>query len=176
MVSQATRQRVFPVTAPGKCSLAEAFKGAMRNIAGTVTIITTEIDGQRSGMAVTSVVSLSMEPPSVIFCINRDSSIYHPLLGRGAAVINILSVDHSNLCGVFSGKEKGSARFGYGHWSQRPDGLPFLEDATGVLVARVEQQLVFGTHGVFAGEVLEVDGRGKGRPLVYLNGQLRKGA
>ncbi|MEX0730737.1 MAG: flavin reductase family protein [Aquisalimonadaceae bacterium] len=151
-----------------------AFKIAMRDMAGTVAIISTELDGERHGMAATSVVSLSMDPPSVLFCVNRSASIHEPLTQRGLASINILSEQQAPLCKIFSGGEKGGDRFDHGDWITGPEGLPCLTDAMETLIVRAEQQFVYGTHGVFSGEILQVLPNGGIKPLVYLNGNFLK--
>lgn len=142
----------------------------MRDIAGSVAIIATERDGDRFGMAATSVVSLSMEPPSIVFCLNRNASLYAPLVARGAACVNVLSKDQAALCGIFSGKEKGSARFDHGRWICGTGRLPMLEGARQVLFVRTQEQFQFGTHAVFSGEVTDVRTGGGASPLVYLDG------
>jgi flavin reductase (DIM6/NTAB) family NADH-FMN oxidoreductase RutF len=150
-------------------ALTDALRGLMRQMAGTVAIIATEHEGQWHGMAATSVVSLCMEPPALLFCVNRSASIYQPLLGRGAACINLLSREQSDLCGIFSGKEKGAARFQHGTWTAGHEGLPCLEGALGHLFVRANQECAYGTHGVFSGALIEAT-VGGGDPLVYLNG------
>lgn len=147
-----------------------AFRTAMRDMAGTVAIISTEVEGERHGMAATSVISLSMDPPSVLFCVNRDASIHGPLMRRSAAAINILGNDQASLCKVFSGGEKGAARFRHGTWHTGPEGLPCLAEAVETLVVRCQEQFAHGTHTVFSGDILNVLPGTARSPLVYLNG------
>lgn len=147
----------------------DTFRGLMRQMAGTVAIIATEHEGQWHGMAATSVISLCMEPPALLFCVNRAASIYEPLLARGAASINLLSREQSELCAIFSGKEKGAARFRHGSWVAGHDGLPRLEGAVGQLFVRTRQECAYGTHGVFSGALVAA-GSSSADPLVYLNG------
>lgn len=51
-----------------------AFKTAMRHLAGAVAVITTGAGEARTGFTATSVSSFSMEPPTLIVCLNRTSS------------------------------------------------------------------------------------------------------
>ena len=48
----------------------DEFKQAMRHLAGGVTIIATEHEGCRTGMAATAVCSVSADPPTILICIN----------------------------------------------------------------------------------------------------------
>jgi flavin reductase (DIM6/NTAB) family NADH-FMN oxidoreductase RutF len=150
--------------------LAEQFRRVMRQMAGTVTLITTELDGSNYGMAATSVTSLSMAPASVVFCVNKTASIYEPLLARGVACINVLSEHNAHLCPIFSGKEKGEQRFKYGDWRLGAERIYFLEDALAHFFIKTEQVGFFGTHGVFIGSVMRTCVDAARKPLVYLDG------
>ncbi|HEV7834506.1 MAG TPA: flavin reductase family protein, partial [Caballeronia sp.] len=57
------------------------FRSAMRHLAGGVSVITVGRGKDITGMTVTSVSSLSVDPPALIVSINRDSSSW-PLLKR----------------------------------------------------------------------------------------------
>ena len=64
-------------------AVAEAdFRGAMRHLVGGVSVVTVGRGEDISGMTVSSVASLSVDPPSLIVSISRTSSSW-PLLLRG---------------------------------------------------------------------------------------------
>jgi Flavin reductase like domain len=50
------------------------FKQAMRHLIGGVSVITTGSGETRTGLTVTSAVSLSLDPPTMLVCVNRDAS------------------------------------------------------------------------------------------------------
>ena len=52
------------------------FKEAMRRLAGTVTIVTVSNGEERHGTTATAVTSLSMDPPSILVCFNKDSRLH----------------------------------------------------------------------------------------------------
>jgi flavin reductase (DIM6/NTAB) family NADH-FMN oxidoreductase RutF len=65
------------------------FRGAMRHLTGGVSVITVGRGKDVSGMTVTSVTSLSVDPPTLLVSINRDASSF-PLIRRyGAFGVNI---------------------------------------------------------------------------------------
>jgi flavin reductase (DIM6/NTAB) family NADH-FMN oxidoreductase RutF len=150
--------------------LSDSFRQLMRQMAATVTLITSEHDGHWYGMAATSVVSLTLEPPAVLFCVNRDASLYAALLARGAACINLLSREQADLCGIFGGQKRGAARFRHGEWSASHDGLPRLESAAGHIIVRSRCQFEYSSHGVFLGEVMHVNAAEGAESLIYLDG------
>ncbi|MFX8016041.1 flavin reductase family protein, partial [Acinetobacter baumannii] len=57
------------------------FRGAMRHLTGGVSIITAGRGKDITGMTVTSVTSLSVDPPTLLVSINRDASSF-PLIRR----------------------------------------------------------------------------------------------
>ena len=92
-----------------------AFKTAMRQLPGGVTVITAGRDGDISGMTVSSFVSLSVDPPTVLVSISRSSSSWPLIQMRGVFGANILAADQTLLADRFSGKGglSGPERFGH---------------------------------------------------------------
>ena len=50
------------------------FIKAMRKLVYPVSIISTQVGGNKFAITVSSVTSVSIEPPSLLVCINRESS------------------------------------------------------------------------------------------------------
>src|SRR5438874_10498758 len=104
------------------------FHTAMRSLAGGVSVITAGSGSEISGMTVTSVSSLSVDPPALIVSINRASSSF-PLLKRyGFLGVNILNADQFDIAERFTGKDglKGADRFAGAKWTTRASGVPLL--------------------------------------------------
>ena len=59
------------------------FIQAMRGVASTVSVVSAKTDDIRHAMTAISVVSLSMEPPSMLVCVNKEASI-HNILSVGS--------------------------------------------------------------------------------------------
>ena len=72
---------------------ADDFRGAMRHLTGGVSVITAGRGRDVSGMTVTSVSSLSVDPPSLIVSINRTASSWPLIQRHGAFGVNILTAD-----------------------------------------------------------------------------------
>jgi len=147
------------------------FRAAMRRLAGGVALVTTFHDGARHGMTATSVTSLSMDPPSLLACVNRSASMHDPLRRGGLYCVNLLRADQAELGLVFATKPEGEARFRAGDWTTDGDGLPALRDCLASMSCRVAATAEFGTHTVFMGNVREVRLSGAVDPLIYLDGQ-----
>jgi hypothetical protein len=57
------------------------FRDAMQNFVGNVSVLTAGTGDERSGLVVTSAISLSADPPLLLACVNRNSSTW-PLIER----------------------------------------------------------------------------------------------
>lgn len=154
--------------------LSAAFRAAMRRMAATVTIVSTQHRGVRHGMTATAVTSVSMEPPSLLVCINHDASIHAPLCHSGRFCISILAAGHDEHCHAFSGRKEGEERFDDGDWAS-DDGVPYLADAQANLFCTVARRMTHGTHTVFVGNVTHVRVDDRRTPLVYVDGALANG-
>ena len=76
------------------------FRGAMRHLTGGVSVITAGRGKDVTGMTVTSVASLSVDPPTLLVSINRDASSF-PLIRRyGAFGVNILNADQLDVADI----------------------------------------------------------------------------
>lgn len=154
----------------------DEFRSAMRHFAGNVSVITVGTPGNRSGLVATSAVSLSVDPPQIIVCINRESSSW-PLFGRfGHFAVNALTASHQEIADRFAGRggHKGEARFERGVWLKGRTGAPLLDDAAVALDCRLEESIDRATHSILIGRVMEVRVRGEDAGgLVYWRGHYR---
>jgi flavin reductase (DIM6/NTAB) family NADH-FMN oxidoreductase RutF len=151
--------------------LVQGMKQAMRRLAASVVVVTARDGDARYAMAASSCTSLSMEPPSILLCVNRTASIY-PILDHGKDFcINVLSGSHEAVSVACSGAMKGEDRFRTGDWQNDPDtNVPFLSDAQASLICAVDDIHHYGTHGIFVGKVKRVHLHGDVYPLIYVNG------
>lgn len=144
------------------------FRAAMRRLAATVTIVTATDGDRRHGMTATAVTSLSMDPPSLLICLNRKTLLHDILLGARRFCVNVLHSDHAELSAAFAGRLSAEDRFGIGDWDHS-NGLPVLANAQTALVCRRTAAMPFGTHTIFVGEVESVSNREEIAPLIYEN-------
>jgi flavin reductase (DIM6/NTAB) family NADH-FMN oxidoreductase RutF len=149
------------------------FRNAMRQLTGGVSIVTAGIGWDISGMTVTSVSSLSVDPPSLIVSINREASSW-PLVRRyGFFGVNILTADQIDIAERFTGKDglKGAERFAGTHWTTRVSGVPLLTDALAAIDCEVEDVVERHSHAIVIGRVLDVTVSPRTAALAYWQGQ-----
>jgi flavin reductase (DIM6/NTAB) family NADH-FMN oxidoreductase RutF len=147
-----------------------ALREGLRRLAKAVVVITCRHNGVRFAMTATAVSELSMEPPSLLICVNRTASLYAPLAAKAGFCVNILHHSHTDISALCSGKEKGEARFALGRWQEDEGGIPYLADAQASFLCRHEKSMDYGTHSIVIGLVEKVLMHGSVDPLVYVDG------
>jgi flavin reductase (DIM6/NTAB) family NADH-FMN oxidoreductase RutF len=151
---------------------ADDFKGAMRHLVGGVSVITAGRDDNITGMTVTSVSSLSIDPPTLFVSVNRDSSSW-PLLRRyGFFGVNILNSDQIDIAERFSGKNglKGRDRFADAEWITRASSAPLLVGALAAIDCEVEEVIERHSHAIVIGRVRNLLPSKRESALAYWHG------
>jgi flavin reductase (DIM6/NTAB) family NADH-FMN oxidoreductase RutF len=151
----------------------ENFRGAMRHLAGGVSVITAGRGKDITGMTVTSVASLSVDPPTLIVSINRESSSW-PLIKRyGFFGVNILTADQIDVAERFTGKGglKGAERFAGAQWMTRVSGVPLLVRALAAVDCEVEDIVERHSHAIVIGRALDIQLSLRTAALAYWQGQ-----
>jgi flavin reductase (DIM6/NTAB) family NADH-FMN oxidoreductase RutF len=151
----------------------QEFRSAMRLLAGGVSVITAGRGNDITGMTVTSVTSLSVDPPTLIVSINRDSSSWPLLKRHGFFGVNILTADQQDIAERFTGKDglKGAARFAGAHWITRASGVPLLAGALAAVDCEVEDIVERHSHAIVIGRVLDMQISSCTTALAYWQGQ-----
>jgi flavin reductase len=152
----------------------EQFKLGMRLLAGAVNIITSAHGGRRYGMTATAVCSVTADPPTVLVCINKLATTHGIVAKSKVFCVNLLRADDWELSTTFSGATSGEARFKSRDWTRLATGAPVLIDALVSFDCRVVKKVMYGTHGIFLGQVEQVLVGKPGKPLLYSEGQYAK--
>lgn len=173
----------MPSTAPhdpGQAAMPAGFRDAMRRLASSVMIVTTrDLQGQPHGMVASSVIPVSMDPPSMLVAVNRDASLHPVLLQSRRFCVNMLADHQHQLLAPFSQSALRAQRFRSDDWcsawSDDPEVLPWLPGAAAVIDCAVDLATSYGTHTLFVGRVLGVQcaagTASAAAPLVWLAGQ-----
>ncbi|MFC4031619.1 flavin reductase family protein [Streptomyces polygonati] len=148
----------------------DEFKASMSRWASGVTVVTTtDPAGRHHGFTASSFTAVSMVPPMVLVCLDRDA-VCAPAFARSPWLgIHVLRRGQEPLARRFARKDPD--KFAGVELTRAPGigGVPLL---TGVL-ARLECQVVSrvdgGDHVILVAEVRRAydDGQSAGDPLVY---------
>ena len=145
------------------------FLQAMRGITSTVTVISAKDGENKQAMTATSVVSLSLVPPTVLVCINHEATIHNIMKEGLGFCINILSVGQEGLADVCSVKEREEQRFLEGSWSEF-EGIPYNEESQSNMFCNCIKTIEHTTHTIYLGEIIKVFNQGSFKPLLYKDG------
>ncbi len=145
---------------------------AMRQLMGHfltgVAVITTECDGERSGMTISSLTSISLEPPILMISLNFNTRTLDGVKGSGRFAASILGVKQESVARQFA--SRGGERFAEGSFDETPGGLPVITGALAQLECEVVSDHIIGDHHVFFGQVRHARDR-KGAELVFNAGK-----
>jgi flavin reductase (DIM6/NTAB) family NADH-FMN oxidoreductase RutF len=144
----------------------EELRGLMREWPHGVSVLTVDYEGDRMGVTVSSLVSLSLDPPLVGVSIGKTASCYELLRRSGAFGISLLG----------AGQEDIARRFAAGwppivHWEgvavREGQVAPLIEGALGWIEARVAAEHDVGDHTFFVGDVVSIEHGPSTSALVY---------
>jgi flavin reductase (DIM6/NTAB) family NADH-FMN oxidoreductase RutF len=145
----------------------EELREVMRRFPAPVAVVTAQIDGERFGLTVGSLVSLSLSPPLVGVSIGRDSSSHEPIRRAEGWAASLLSDAQVAVAQHFA--RSGIPPVALWDGVDVRDGPrgPLVEGALGWLACRTVSEHDAGDHTIFVGEVEEAELGGRGRGLVY---------
>jgi flavin reductase (DIM6/NTAB) family NADH-FMN oxidoreductase RutF len=146
----------------------DSFRAVLGRFASGVTVITAlDEAGNDQGMTVSAFCSLSLDPPLILFCVDREASMYKSLGETTGFIVNILSESQEPLARRFSGPDPN--RFDGIGYERGLTGAAILDDVLGYLECRRIEFHSGGDHRIYVGEV-EVARSREGRPLLYYRG------
>ncbi|MGJ5181244.1 flavin reductase family protein [Bradyrhizobium oligotrophicum] len=157
---------------PDATALPPDFRSAMRQLVGGVSVITVGRGDDVTGMTVSSLSSLALDPPSIIVSVNRNASSW-PILQRERAFgANLLAADQLGVAERFAGKGglRGAERFAGAEWRKHVTGVPLLVGALATLDCEVEEIIERHSHGIVIGRVVHVTVAPQSAALAYWHG------
>lgn len=149
---------------------ADAFKQLFRGHPGGVALVTAVGPDGPVALTATSVASVSVDPPVLIFSIADASSAAPTIAAADTIVVHLLDADDLELARL--GATSGIDRFAdTSRWTPLVTGEPVFSGARAWIRAGIAHRLRAGTSTVIAAQALQVEeSRGPGqdaRPLVY---------
>ena len=121
-----------------------------------VSVLSVDYEGDRMGVTLSSLVSLSLEPPLVGVSIGKQASLYELLRNAGAFAVSLLGAEQDDLARRFAAGHPPIV-----HWSgvDLVDGghAPRLAGALGWIEARSIAEHDAGDHTFFIGDVVAIE-------------------
>lgn len=128
-----------------------AFTETMAHLASAVCVASASEGEARHGRTITTAISLSTQPPSLLISITKETELARMVLKTRGFSLAFLAEDQQPVSDAFAGKSRLADRFLAGTWTQWPSGRPKLEGAATSLDCSLAGVIEMDTHYLFAG-------------------------
>ena len=140
----------------------------MRRLPAGVAIVGVDLEGERLGLTIGTLIPLSLEPPLVGFAVRRGAALHELLRGSGTFGASLLAAGQEAVAQHFARGVPPIAIW-EGIDVREGEGPPLVAGAIGWLTGRVRAEVPAGEDTFFVSEVLSVEEGALQRPLVYVD-------
>jgi flavin reductase (DIM6/NTAB) family NADH-FMN oxidoreductase RutF len=146
----------------------DELRDLMRRFPAGVAVVAVEVDGERLGLTIGTLIPLSLQPPLVGFAVRREAALHEFLHRSEAFGVSLLAGDQEALAQHFARGVPPIALW-EGINVRETSGPPLLAGAIGWLTGRISSEVAAGEDTFFVGDVLSVEHGVRDRPLVYVD-------
>ena len=148
------------------------FRQALGQFATGITIATTlDKDGVPHGLTVNSFNSVSLDPPLVLWSLNKESHQLDAFSNSGFYGISVLAEGQMDISNRFAAFVED--RFEGVSWQSGETGAPLLDGALATFDCKTETIIDGGDHIILIGRVIQAE-RKEGNPLLYFGGAYKQ--
>ena len=137
-----------------------------------VIAIAAEVNGTRVGLAASTFVPVSLDPPLVSFCVQNTSETWPKLRDLPALGISVLGESHDKAARTLAAKT--GDRFAGLQTVSRESGAVFIEGTSVWLESSVEQLVPAGDHTIVILRVLDITIHEDIAPIVFHRSTFRR--
>jgi 3-hydroxy-9,10-secoandrosta-1,3,5(10)-triene-9,17-dione monooxygenase reductase component len=145
-----------------------SLRDALARFATGVAFVTAAPDGERAGLIVNSLASVSLDPPLVSFSPSRSSLTWTRMRRAGRFGVNVLGRQHERF--AIRATPAGADRFAGLDWELGRPGVPRLTDALASLECEIVAEHRAGDHWIVVARVDELHVSPIDEPLVFFGG------
>lgn len=150
----------------------DEFRRALARFASGVTVVTSrDAGGGLHGITVSAFCSVSLEPPLILVCIEKNTGSHLSLSETDYFAVNVLGAEQQHLSQRFASYIPN--KFETVEFSENERGVPVLKDVLANLECRRADAHDGGDHTIFVGQIEKIT-TNDGNPLVYFLGNYRK--
>jgi len=150
----------------------EIFRDALGNFATGVTIVTARgINGAPVGMTANSFASVSLDPPLVLWSVDRSAPEAGDFMASSHYAVHVLRQDQQQLANTFS--DDSIDKFANLSIECGIEDLPLLNDYAARLQCKIVNRHEEGDHVILIGQVMDVR-VDSADPLVFFGGGYRR--
>jgi flavin reductase (DIM6/NTAB) family NADH-FMN oxidoreductase RutF len=144
----------------------DELRSLMRSWPHGVSVLAVDYEGDRMGVTVSSLVSLSLDPPLVGVSVGKQASLYELLRNAGVFSVSMFGAEQEDIARRFA-----AGRPPLVHWegveTREGEFAPLVEGALGWIEARIVAEHDAGDHTFFIAEPVVVEPGPATHALVY---------
>ena len=153
-------------------SIKDNFRLAMRRYIYSVSIMSNKDNADNpNAITVSSVTSISMNPPSLLICINKSSRIHNSIELGSKFCINLLNNEQEDISNICSDEDMYDQRFKDKNWNL--EDIPFLQNAQANIFCKVDKLTSYHTHTIVIGLVEDAKYADEISTLTYVDGEYK---
>jgi flavin reductase (DIM6/NTAB) family NADH-FMN oxidoreductase RutF len=149
-----------------------SFRDALAAYATGVTVVTAIGPNGPSGATANAVTSLSLDPPMMLACLDRESRTLTSVRAAGRFGVNALAAGQGAVARRFSRKDPEPEKWDGVEWEES-QGCPRLAGGLMWVACELRDLIDGGDHLIVTGIVLEAESDPKLQPLLFHRGEYR---
>jgi|SRR5690625_5188165 len=150
----------------------DLFRESMSRLAGAVSIVTSKVDNRDWSLTISSVCSISMDPPLLMVSLQSDKVSTKSILSTNEFKVNLLSEEQISLAKF--GAKPGTPKFLDEYFSENNSNKSQLtEDSLATIQCNLYKSIEAGDHTILLGLVKEVELGNLTKPLLYYSRDFR---
>lgn len=138
---------------------------------GVVAVTTLDRSGKPIGITVNSFSSVSLDPPLVLWSIDKKSAFFDVFVRADHYAVHVLGQDQQQLSHDFSIGDPD--HFADIEYDSGIAGLPLLKSCLALFQCEVRSRYEEGDHFILVGRVLDIR-TNPGEPLVFVDGSYKR--
>lgn len=147
----------------------KAFRQALGCFPTGVAVVTACGEAADMGITVNSFTSVSLDPPLVMWCIDKRSDRFHAFTRAGHYTISVLGTKHQDVSARLA--RQGEHSLENIALTKTECGPPALADALAYFECESHAVHEGGDHAILVGRVMRFFRQDAGEPLVYFRGK-----
>lgn len=155
--------------------MVERYRELLASFPAGVTVVTAfDADDRPRGLTLVAFCGVSLDPPLVLVCVDRDSNTLPAIRSAGGFTVNLVRQDSHALARRMA--TKAEDKFAGVRWSRppAPAGPVLEEDTAAHLLCRMVSAVEAGDHFVFIAEVLDGRVHLERKPLLFHRREFRE--
>jgi len=150
-----------------------SLRDAFGQFATGVTVVTTLSESNEPiGLTANSFASVSLEPPLVSWCIDKDSTRFNEFAQAQYFTISVLSAEQQELSNLFAMRSWDDTVFDDTDWFKGLNNVPQIPNVSARFHCETAHVYEGGDHLIIVGGVLEYECDPQA-PLVFFQGDYR---